>query len=102
MIIADLVRRKNFSDRIFLYILNQLIILDYAVSSLLGFDPRQSISTIVGVLIYQKRMFSWLPDSWREHALSAAWWWDYNWPTADRGIWTSKVADLTNDNWPGG
>jgi hypothetical protein len=74
-----------------LYLLNLLLAIDFLLASLLGGDPRLSVSALLGIRLYHNphhAVLSKLPESLKDHFLYSASWWAYEYPSINRSIWT--------------
>lgn len=84
-----LIDNKPYSF-LLLWISNLLLVLDFAVAALVGFDPRLSVSAVLGIYLHRKKIsLKFLPKVFREHCLSSASWWDYKFPVINRSIWSN-------------
>lgn len=94
--IHALIKNKPYSIPL-LYIFNWLLLLDYAATTLIGYDPRLSVSTVLGIYLKQGKIsLKWLPKPFRDHCLEAAYWWNYKFPVVNRSLWTKKSGDTNH------
>jgi hypothetical protein len=100
--IQDLVGRKGSAPfvvrvglGIVLYMLNLLLVLDFLLASLIGADPRLSVSALLGIRMHRASLAlgkpGWLekvlPEWFVQHCLLSASWWAFKYPSINRSIW---------------
>lgn len=96
--IKDLIYRKS-NGNIFmrvvagvgLYAMNILLVLDFLAATVIGGDPRLSVSALLGIRLHKNMdhpVLSRLPMWFRDHILQSASWWGYTYPQVNRSIWT--------------
>jgi hypothetical protein len=76
---------------LWLYLLNLLLVLDFAIAGIAGADPRLSVSALLGIRLArnpQHPILSRLPQGAKAHLQESASWWQNDYPPVNRSIWT--------------